>query len=177
MRDQRLNNQSSGDCAFMERIYYHFPPNIDFERSYGYNADMRYLMKVMASIHGKSGSVEFDTRGPDVKRHVDDVRARRDVTVDVAERRVDFMPLTPQNLASVLQGLQPSGTADFRVTVGYTYVDKNFNRMPLEGDVFLVRANVDEGLTLQVACIKGQGRTQPEEIANTIETQLKIFKG
>ncbi|OPY29249.1 MAG: hypothetical protein A4E28_00994 [Methanocella sp. PtaU1.Bin125] len=161
----------------MNRIYYHFPSNIDFERSYGYNADMRYLMKVMASIHGKSGSVEFDTRGLDVKQHVENVRARRDVTVDVAHRRVDFMPLTPQNLTGVLQGLEPSGTADFRVTVGYTYVDKNFNRLPLESDVFLVRATVDGSLTLQVACIKGQGRTLPEEVANTIETQLKIFKG
>lgn len=161
----------------MDRIYYHFPSNIDFERSYGYNADMRYFIKVMASIHGKSGSMEFDTPGPDIKRHVDTVRARRDVNVDVAERRVDFLPLTPQNLATVLQGLSPSGTTDFRMTVGYTYVDKNFNRMPLEGDVFLVRANVDGGLTLQISCIKGQGRTTPEEIANTIETQLKNFKG
>lgn len=161
----------------MDRIYYHFPPNIDFERSYGYNGDVRYLMKVMASIHGKSGSMEFDTRGPDLKQHVDNVRARRDVTVEVAERRVDFLQLNPQNLSKVLQGLQPNGTMDFRVTVGYTYVDKNFNRMPLESDVFLVRANVDGSLTLQVACIKGQGRTMAEEIANTIETQLKTFKG
>lgn len=161
----------------MDRIYYHFPPDIDFERSYGYNADVRYLMKVMASIHGKSGSADFDTPGLDVKQHVENVRARRDVTVDVAERRVDFLPLNPQNLTRVLQGLEPSGTIDFRVTVGYTYVDKNYNRLPLESDVFLVRAIVDDGLTLQVACIKGQGRTLPEEVANTIETQLRVFKG
>ena len=46
----------------MERIYYRFPQNIDFERRYGYNSDLRYLLKVMASIHGKSGAIDFDTR-------------------------------------------------------------------------------------------------------------------
>ena len=161
----------------MERIYYRFPQNIDFERRYGYNADLRYLLKVMASIHGKSGAVDFDTPGPDVKRHVDTVQARRDVTVEVSEKRMDFVKLTPPNLTAVLPTLMPDGTVDFRITVGYTYVDSHFDRMPLEGDVFLVRAIVDGDLTIQVAKVKGQGRTMPEEIANTIETQLRNFRG
>ena len=161
----------------MERIYYHFPAEVDFQRRYGYSADLRYLLKVMASIHGKSGSIEFETSGPDLKRHVDTVRARRDVSVDVAEKRMDFIPLNPANLAAVLPTLQPGGTVDFRVTVGYTYVDSHFDRLPLESDVYLIRAIVDDGLTLKVANVKGQGRTMPEEIANTIETQLKRFKG
>jgi hypothetical protein len=151
----------------MERIYYRFPQNIDFERRYGYSADLRYLLKVMASINGKSGSIEFETPGLDVKQHVDTVRARRDVIVEVSEKRMDFVRLT----------LMPQGTVDFRVTVGYTYMDSHFDRRPLESDVFLVRAIVDGDLTLQVVNIKGQGRTMPEEIANTIETQLKSFKG
>lgn len=160
----------------MERIYYRFPQDIDFERRYGYSADLRYLLKVMASIHGKSSSIEFETPGLSIKRHVDNVRARRDVTVEVSEKRMDFVKLTPPVLAAVLPTLMPHGTVDFRITVGYTYVDSNFDRMPLESDVFLVRAVVDGSLTLQVACVKGQGRTMPEEIANTIETQLKRFK-
>jgi hypothetical protein len=161
----------------MERIYYHFPNDIDFERSYGYSADLRYLMKVMASLHGRSGSMEFETAGPDVKRHVDTVRARREVSVDVAERRVDFLPLTPQNLQSTLPTVPPHGTVDFRVRVDYTYVDRHFDKMSLKGDVFLVRATVGDGLNIKVAFVDGQGRTVPEEIANTIETQLKHFKG
>jgi hypothetical protein len=161
----------------MERIYYRFPQNIDFERRYGYSADLRYLLKVMASINGKSGSIEFETPGLDVKQHVDTVRARRDVIVEVSEKRMDFVRLTPPNLSAVLPTLMPQGTVDFRVTVGYTYMDSHFDRRPLESDVFLVRAIVDGDLTLQVVNIKGQGRTMPEEIANTIETQLKSFKG
>jgi hypothetical protein len=161
----------------MERIYYRFPQNIDFERRYGYSADLRYLLKVMASINGRSGAIDFDTPGLDVKRHVETVRARRDVTVEVSEKRMDFVKLTPPNLAAVLPTLAADGTVDFRVTVGYTYVDSHFDRLPLESDVFLVRAIVDGALTLEVASVKGQGRTQPEEIANTIETQLKNFRG
>lgn len=160
----------------MERIYYQFPAEIDFERRYGYKADFRYLLKVMASIHGQSGSMEFETPGPDVKRHVDTVRARREVSVEVAEKRMDFVKLTPPNVAAALPTLPARGTVDFRVTVGYTYVDKHFDRLPLESDVFLVRSILDDNLTLQVVNIKGQGRTMPEEIANTIETQLKRFK-
>jgi hypothetical protein len=160
----------------MERIYYRFPQNVDFERRYGYKSDLRYLLKVMASINGKSGAIDFDTQGPDVKRHVDTVRARRDVTVEVAEKRMDFVKLTPPNLTGVLPTLSPQGTVDFRITVGYTYVDSHFDRLPLESDVFLVRATVDGELTLQVTSVKGQSRTIPEEIANTIETQLRNFR-
>lgn len=161
----------------MERIYYHFPSGIDFERSYGYSADLRYLIKAIAAMNGKTGSAEFETAGPDVKRHVDTVRARREVLVDVADKRVDFLPLTPQNLAIVLPALPPNGMVDFRFTVKYTYFDKTFNKATLQNDVFLVRATVDGNLNLQVAAVEGQGRTLPEEIANTIETQLKHFKG
>jgi hypothetical protein len=89
---------------------------------------------------------------------------------------MDFVKLTPPNLTAVLPTQMPQGTVDFRVTVGYTYVDSHFDRLPLESDVFLVRAVVDGELTLQVASVKGQGRTAPEEIANTIETQLRTFK-
>jgi hypothetical protein len=35
---------------------------------------------------------------------------------------------------------------------------------------------VDGELNIQVAKVKGQGRTTPEEIANTIETQLRVFR-
>lgn len=161
----------------MERIHYHFPSQIDFERSYGYSADLRYLIKAVAGIHGKGGSAEFETIGPDVKRHQDMVRAKREVAVDIADKRIDFLPLTPQNLATVLPTVQHDGTVDFRFTVKYAYFDKNFDRMSLQSDVFLVRAKVDGNLNLQVAAVGGQGRTLPEEIANTIETQLKHFKG
>ncbi len=176
-RIQTSKSKDKGAFPFMERIYYRFPQEIDFERRYGYKADLRYLLKVMASINGKSGSIDFDTPGLDVKRHVDTVRARRDVTVEVSEKRMDFIKLTPPNLAAVLPTLEPYGTVDFRITVGYTYVDSHFDRLPLESDVYLVRVILDGELTLQVATVKGQGRTMPEEIANTIETQLKNFKG
>ncbi|CAJ38252.1 hypothetical protein [Methanocella arvoryzae] len=161
----------------MERIHYHFPAEIDFERNYGYSADLRYLIKAVAGIHGKTGSSEFETPGPDIGAHQNMVRAKREVAVEISEKRMDFLPLTPQNLAAVLPTVQHHGMVDFRFTVKYSYFDKNFNKGVLQNDVFLVRATVDGNLNLQVAAVDGQGRTLPEEIANTIETQLKRFKG
>lgn len=161
----------------MERIYYHFPSKVDFERDYGYGSDLKYLVRVMASIHGKSGSIDFETIGPDIKRHVDTVRAKREVSVDIAERRVDFVALNAENMKQLLPTIPATGSADFRVTVMYSYLDEHYNKMSLKSDVFLVRSTVEGGLNLQVVNIEGQNRTLPEEIANTIETQLKHYKG
>ena len=161
----------------MDRVYYEFPRRIDFERHYGFKGDLRYLVRVMASIHGKSGSMEFDTQGPNVKRNVDTVKARREVMVEVVKDKVDFVRLTQDNTARELSSIPTNGRVDFRVTVMYSYFDKNFDRMPLPSDIFLVRSVLNGDLTLQVTSIEGQGRTLPEEIANTIETQLEHFKG
>ena len=161
----------------MDRVYYEFPRRIDFERHYGFKGDLRYLVRVMASIHGKSGSMEFDTQGPNVKRNVDMVKARREVTVEVVKAKVDFVKLTAANTERELPSIPLNGTVDFRVTVMYSYFDKNFDRLPLPSDIFLVRSILNGDLALQVTSIEGQGRTLPEEIANTIETQLENFKG
>ncbi|HMK46928.1 MAG TPA: hypothetical protein VK436_09910 [Methanocella sp.] len=161
----------------MERIYYRFPSQVDLDRNYGYSADTRYLVKAMAGINGKIGATDFDTDGPSIKSRVNTVKAKCELLIEIAARRVDFLPLTQQNLASVLPGLEPGGTIDFRFTVKYSYLDEHFNRMSLKSDVFLVRATVDGKLNLRVANMDGQERTMPEEIANTIEAQLKRFKG
>ncbi|MCD1295121.1 hypothetical protein CUJ83_08935 [Methanocella sp. CWC-04] len=161
----------------MSRVYYHFPREIDFERHYGFNADMRYLMKVMASIHGGSGSMEFETVAPNVNVHVRTVKARRDVVVEVTEKKIDFIPLTQENLTRVLPTLEQDGTVDYRVTVRYSYYDENFQKMTLKSDVFLVRTILGDDLTIQVKLVDGHGRTLPEEIANTIETQLQSYHG
>lgn len=161
----------------MDRIYYHFPSRVDFEQEYGFNADMRFFVKAMAGLYGRSGSVEIDTLGPDVRRNVDNVRAKRDVVVDIVERRVDFLPLNQQNLAKVLSSLSDAKIADFKIAVRYSYFDKNFNKMSLADDVFLVRAKLNGSMMLQIVNSEGQGRTSPEEVACTIEEQLKHFKG
>ena len=161
----------------MDRVYYEFPRRVDFERQYGFKGDMKYLTKVMSSIHGKSGAMEFNTQGPNVKMNVDSVNARREVMVEVVKGKVDFVKLTPDNTQKELSSIPQNGTVDFRVTVMYSYFDKNFNRLPLPSDIFLVRSILNTDLTLQVTSIGGQGRTLPEEIANTIETQLEHYKG
>jgi hypothetical protein len=161
----------------MDRVYYEFPRRVDFERQYGFKGDMKYLTKVMSSIHGKSGAMEFNTQGPNVKMNVDSVNARRDVMVEVVKNKVDFVKLTPDNTQKEMSAIPQKGTVDFRVTVMYSYFDKNFNRLPLPSDTFLVRSILNTDLTLQVTSIGGQGRTLPEEIANTIETQLEHYKG
>lgn len=161
----------------MDRIYYRFPQQIDFERHYGFNGDLKYLARVIASMYGKSGHMEMDTTGPNVKRNPDTVKARRDIKVDIVENRLDFAPLSHDTLQKQLPTIPPNGTVDFRFTVGYTYMDKNYDKMSLVDDVFLVRAVMDKDLTLQIAQTHGQGRTVPEEVANTIETVMEHFKG
>lgn len=161
----------------MDRIYYHFPPKADFERRYGFNGDLRYLARVVASMYGKSGHMEIDTSGPNVKRNPDTVKARRDIKVDIVQNRLDFVPLSPATIQKELPGIPADGTVDFRVTVGYTYMDHNYDKMSLVDDVFLVRAIKADELTLLIAQTHGQGRTMPEEVANTIETVMEHFKG
>lgn len=161
----------------MDRIYYRYPQKIDFERHYGFNGDLKYLSRVLASMYGRSGRMEMDTTGPSVKKNPDSVKARRDVKVDIVTNRLDFKPLSPNTIQKELPTIPPTGTVDYKVTVGYTYMDKNFDKMSLVDDVFLVRAVMDADLMLQIAQIHGQGRTMPEEIANTIETMMEHFKG
>src|SRR5208337_2051475 len=135
----------------MDRVNYHFPQKIDFERHYGYNGDMKYLVKVMASMYGKGGRMEFDTAGPNVKRNPDEVKARRDLLVDITDQRVDFVPLNESNTSGIIPLIPEKGTVDFRVTVRYTYFDKDFDKMSLADDVFMVRAKLNGDLLLQVA--------------------------
>jgi hypothetical protein len=161
----------------MDRIYYHFPQKIDLERHYGFNRDLKYLVRVMASMYGKSGRMEMDTAGPDVKRNPDQVRARRDLAIDITDKRLDFLPLNAVNTDNVLATIPEKGTIDFRVTVGYTYMDKNYDKMSLIDDVFLVRATLNGDLTLKIANVHGQGRTVAEEVADTIEAVMGHFKG
>ncbi len=161
----------------MDRIYYHFPQDIELERHYGFRRDLKYLVRVMASMYGKSGRMEMDTLGPNVKRNPDQVRARRDLTIDITDKRLDFLPLNAMNADKVLSTIPEKGTIDFRVTVGYTYMDKNFDKMSLVDDVFLVRATLDGDLTLKIASVRGQGRTVAEEVADTIEMVMSRFRG
>ncbi len=161
----------------MDRIYYHFPQKIELERHYGFRRDLKYLVRVMASMYGKSGRMEMDTQGPNVKRNPDQVRARRDLTIDITDKRLDFLPLNTMNVDKVLSTIPEKGTIDFRVTVGYTYMDKNFDKMSLVDDVFLVRATLDGELTLKIASVHGQGRTVAEEVADTIEMVMSRFRG
>jgi len=83
----------------MDRIYYRFPQKIDFEQRYGFNGDLKYLARVMASMYGKSGHMEIDTLGPNVKRNPDAIKARRDIKVDIVQNRLDFVPLSQVDAA------------------------------------------------------------------------------
>jgi hypothetical protein len=162
--------------GFMDRLYYRFPQKIDVERHYGFSRDLKYLTRVMASMYGKSGHMEIDTVGPNIKRNPGTVKARRDLTIHIVENKLDFKPLSQATLPAILPEIPERGTIDFKVTVGYTYMDKNYDKMSLVDDVFLVRATLDGDLTLKIASIHGQGRTVPEEVADTIETVMEHFK-
>jgi hypothetical protein len=65
------------------------------------------------------------------------------------------------------------GTVDFKVTLKYSFLDDNFDRVPFTGDSFLVRTHLDSGiLTMKVHHTDGMGRTECGRIADTIVDEI-----
>jgi hypothetical protein len=151
-----------------KRIYHRFPHReIEFEQRNRYYADLPFLVKTIADIDGKSGTFVTESKGHSIQ-------ARREIVAEVVTNGIDFSPLNNRNVDSILGSIEPQGTIDFRISLKYSYLDGEYNRVPLKGDIFLVRAILKgDILTFRINHIDGQGRTECGRIADTIVEELR----
>jgi len=153
----------------MRRIYHQFPQKPDFIQKYRFNADLPYIVKIMAEMDGKFGS--FITDAPDLRGRT--IQAKRTINVEITDRTTDFYSLNKNTLDSVLSDVDNEGTIDFRIDLKYSFLDKKYNRVPFKGDSYLVRTSLENGvLTLKVHHIDGMNRTECRRIADTIVDEI-----
>ena len=156
--------------ADMKRAYHLFPQNPEFERKFRFKADLTFLVRTMAGIDGQFG--EFVTDGPD--RKATPIKAKRSIGIEIADKSVDFVPLNKNTLDSVLRDVTPIGTIDFKVSLRYSVLDANYNRVGFKGDTYLVRTSLENSiLTMKIHLIDGLARTDCERIADTIVEEIK----
>lgn len=154
-----------------KRLYHKFPyEDIEFEQKYRYHADLQYLVKVMANINGKFGM--FVTESVVQKGHK--IEAKREIGVEIVVNGVDFEPLNNRNLDTLISTIESKGIIDFKINLNYSYLDKNYNRVPFRGDTYLVRASLENDvLILQIHRIDGVGRTETSRLADTIIEEIR----
>jgi hypothetical protein len=160
-----------GECRLemRKREYHHFPKNdVEFQQKYSFWSNLPYLVKTFAGMNDKSGAFQLVTpKGETLK-------AKRSISVEIAEANIDFRPLTNDNLNYILGDIDDSGLLDFRIGLLYSYLDKDYKRIPYRKDTFLVRSDLTSGiLTLLIHPHDGPGLTTCHEIANTIVTELE----
>lgn len=153
----------------MKRMYHQFPKNPEFERKYNFQADLPYIVKILAGMDGQFGT--FITDGPD--RKATPIQAKRSINIEITDKNIDFYPLDKNNLGSVLKDVSAEGIIDFRVNLKYSFLDEKFDRVAFKGDSYLIRAELENGvLTMKVHHIDGMGRTDCERIADTIVDEI-----
>lgn len=153
-----------------KRVYHYFPQQVDFEQKYNYRGDLPYLVRTLAGMDEKFGM--FITDSADSKGKP--IKAKRKIGVEIADKKVDFVPLNSKTLDSIMGDIESSGILDFRVTLKYSYLDEKYDRVPFKGDVYLVRSDLSNGiLKLSVHHIDGLGRTECSRIADTIVDELQ----
>jgi hypothetical protein len=156
--------------ADMKRAYHLFPQNPEFERKFRFETDLPFLVRTMAGMDGQSG--EFVTDGPD--RKATPIKAKRNIGVEIVDKSVDFEPLNKNTLDQVLKDVTPAGTIDFKISLRYSVLDANYNRVGFKGDTYLVRTNLENGvLTMKIHLIDGLARTDCERIADTIVEEIR----
>lgn len=155
----------------MRRAYHLFPQKTEFERKYRFDADLPFLVTIMASLDGQFGM--FVTNSPD--RKATPIQAKRSIEVEIADKGIDFVPLNKDTLDSELRDITTEGTIDFKISLKYSVLDSNYNRVAFKGDTYLVRTKLEKGvLTMNIHLIDGQARTDCERIADTIEEVIKV---
>ena len=153
----------------MKRIYHQIPSKPDFENKYNFQADLPYIVRIMAGMDGKFGT--FITDSPDMRGKP--IEAKRDIKVEITDKSVEFFPLCKDNVESVLADIKNEGKIDFKVSLKYSFLDANYDRVPFKGDSFLVRTSLEKGvLTIKVHHMDGMGRTEASRIAETIVDEI-----
>lgn len=158
----------------MRRTYHLFPQKTEFERKYRFEADLPFLVSIMATLDGQFGM--FVTDGPD--RKATPIKAKRSIEVEIAEKSIDFVPLSKNTPESKLSDITPEGIIDFKINLKYSVLDSSYNRVAFKGDTYLLRTNLENGvLTMNIQLIDGQARTDCERIADTIVEVIKAKAG
>lgn len=154
-----------------KRIYHKFPHReIEFEQKYRYYSDLPYFVKVMANMDGKFGM--FATESVAQRGHR--IQAKREISVEIVRNGVDFEPLNYKNVDQMIDTIETEGIIDFKVALNYSYLDGKYNRVPFRGDIYLVRAILEnEVLVLQIHRIEGSGRTEAGRVADTIIDEIR----
>lgn len=152
----------------MKRTYHMFPQRPEFEQKFSFKADLPYIVTIMAGMDGQFGDFLTD----DVKGR--QVQAKRTINVEICDKKVDFFPLNSHTIDAILSDVDHEGTVDFKVKLSYASLDHKYTRVPIKGDSFLVRANLENGvLKMTIHNTEGMGRTDSERIADTIVEEIK----
>lgn len=156
------------------RQYHYYPrATADVEQKFFYRQTVPYFIYTMALMNKKSGSFATISPGGTGK-----IKAKREIIVEVTDRKTEFIPLNKDSLKHVIKG-DGTGTIDFKIKLQYTYLDDKYRLTPFKGDTYLIRANFEgteqdkSMLTLKVHHIDGPKKTRCEEIVDTIITELE----
>ena len=117
-----------------------FPTSkVDLVKRYRFYSDLAGFLRAVARLDDTFDS--FITGSPFAEGRL--IRARRDVSVKVYDARAGrFVRL--QEITHALD--EDERCADLEVALSYSYLNERYDRVPLEGDVFLVRASIELSL-------------------------------
>jgi len=136
-------------------------------QKYHFWDDLPFIVRTFAGMNNKTGSIEMrDSRNQKLK-------AKRSIAVDIADSNIDFKQLTHRSFNNIIPDIEQNGILDFKIKILYSYLDKEYRRIPTKGDTFLVRSDLADGiLTLKVHKVDGPGHTTCNEIADTIVNEI-----
>lgn len=151
-----------------KRKYHRFPvQEVEFTQNYRFLGNLPYIVKILAGMNNKSGTITLQGRSDPT------LQAKRGIIVEIAESSMDFKPLGPANLDSVLEDIEDNGTLDFKIKILYSRLDKDYRRVAFNEDTFLVRCELTQGImTLKIHLLHGPEHTNCDEIASTLVDEI-----
>lgn len=151
-----------------KRKYHRFPvQEVEFTQNYRFLGNLPYIVKILAGMNNKSGTITLQGRSDPT------LQAKRGIIVEIAESSMDFKPLGPANLDSVLEDIEDNGTLDFKIKILYSRLDKDYRRVAFNEDTFLVRCELIQGImTLKIHLLHGPEHTNCGEIASTLVDEI-----
>ncbi|MDW7775144.1 MAG: hypothetical protein SCH39_02265 [Methanosarcinales archaeon] len=151
-----------------KRKYHRFPVDeVEFIQNYRFLGNLPYIVKILAGMNNKSGSIALKGKSDHT------LQVKRDIIVEIAESNVDFKPLGPANLDSVLEDIEDNGTLDFKIKILYSRLDTDYRRVAFNEDTFLIRCELMQGImTLKIHLLNGPEHTNCGEIASTFVDEI-----
>lgn len=147
-------------------MYHEFPQEVDFEKKYKVKFGLGRVIRALKSINNSFDN--FETYLPNRQNYR--VTAKREIRVEITERSVDFAPVDKFDETQI----ENEGIVDFRVSLLYSYLNEKYDRMPIKGDVYLLRAEIKKGvLTLYLAHIDGLERTAIDAVAALMKSAIE----